>query len=117
MDKNVVKIFKARSDKERRTGDESAKIFHVQRLRNSNRIVSSLSLTISDGSHSGKGKVKKFVFIDPGQREEFINLVQGSNLSMANKARSRLSLDESDVLNHAESFRSYAISRNIDKSI
>ena len=27
MDKNVVNIFKARSDKERRTGDESAKIF------------------------------------------------------------------------------------------
>ena len=112
MDKNVVKIFKARSDKERRTGDESAKIFPCSAFTKfESYSTSSLSLTISDGSHSGKGKVKKFVFIDPGQREEFVNLVQGSNLSMANKARSRLSLDESDGLNHAESFRSYTQSQ------
>eukprot|EP00943_MAST-04B_sp_MAST-4B-sp1_P009545 g9545.t1 len=112
MDKNLVKIFKARSDKERRTGDESAKVFPCSACTKFELYSSSsLALTISDGSHSGKGKIKKFVFIDGAQREEFVNLVQGSNLSIANKARSRLSLDDSDVLNHAESFRSYTQSQ------
>ena len=112
MDKSVVNVFKARSDKERRSGDESVKVFPCSAFTKFESYgTSTLSLTISDGSHSGKGKVKKFVFLDSNQREEFINLVQASNLSMANKARSRLSMDDAEVLNHAESFRSYTHSQ------
>ena len=84
LEYHKVKIVKARSDKEKKAGKESEKAFNCSAFTKFERTgKTTLSVTISDGTHSGKGTVKKFSFINERQRDEFVSLVKETNSAMA----------------------------------
>jgi hypothetical protein len=93
VESHKVKIVKARGE-DKKKGAESEKVYQCSAFTKFERSgESTLSVTLSDGTHSGKGTVKKFSFVNSYQREEFVALVEDSNCNIANFLRSRLSLD------------------------
>jgi hypothetical protein len=94
LETHKVKIVKARSDKEKKSGKESEKAFNCTAFTKFEKSgKTTLSVTISDGTHSGKGTVKKFSFINEHQRDEFVSLVKETNSAMAAFLRNRASVD------------------------